>query len=849
MNTLGVVGGKSASRGRIQVGQYVARSAILVTGIILGQASLYGPSLIGEKVLLPLDILARPQIYLPRTAATAAIDAHNFVLMDLIYLGEPGRRFAVDEFRAGRWPLWNPYQFAGAPFLARFSPFALLAFSVRSPVILAWVQVAMALTAGIGAYVFFRTVLTIGFWPAAVVAWCYPLTGFYIFWQGYGLPCTVAWFPWVLLAVDAAVRHARPWAGAGLAMTTAVTIVSGNTDVAGQVLLASGLFAVWCLTERFGGTLLGRQCSPNSSSNTALALRRSQWWRSYGELVRVLLTLVVGWGLGFLMAAPHLLPMLEYTRTGSRMVRRYGGEEERPPAGIEALPQLVLPDIYGSTEAGSARLVSGNQMESSAAAYSGLLATLLLAPLAWCSQRHRSINICWIILGTISLAWVLDLPLLVPLLRLPGLNMMSHNRFVFVASFGILGMAAVGLEVLSQGKVQRQWWFWCPIGLLVGLLGWCVVGTIFPPQRIVDAMAKIMEHPHNARSLTRWDALRQISWWFSRTNLAAAVLCLVALASWLLLSFPTRSRRWFVTGLSAVMVMDLLWFASGRSAQCDWSLYYPRIPLLEKIAAATPGRVIGANCLPAALAQTAGLQDVRGYDAVDPAQYVELVMLAADHQSPQIPYALTQWLVPRILSTPPAPLRLHPIMDLLGVRYVVFRGRPRNDVKPDFIGNDYWALKNPAALPRVFVPRRVEVVADGRQRLARLASEKFDPREVAYVETTLDLPRPARGTVAIVDENSNRVAIAADMQTPGLIVLADRWDEGWTVTLGGQDTPILRVDHALRGVVVKAGKSRLEFRYQPASLKRGLWLAPAGLLAGLTWLGAGAWSGRRRRAL
>ena len=31
-------------------------------------------------------------------------------------------------------------------------------------------------------------------------------------------------------------------------------------------------------------------------------------------------------------------------------------------------------------------------MESSAAAYAGVLATLLVAPLAWCSRRHRSIN-------------------------------------------------------------------------------------------------------------------------------------------------------------------------------------------------------------------------------------------------------------------------------------------------------------------------------------------------------------------------------------------------------------------------------------------------------------------------
>jgi hypothetical protein len=297
------------------------------------------------------------------------------------------------------------------------------------------------------------------------------------------------------------------------------------------------------------------------------------------------------------------------------------------------------------------------------------------------------------------------------------------------------------------------------------------------------------------------------------------------------------------------MLADMLWFAVGRSAQCDWSLYYPRISVLEKIAAAKPGRVIGANCLPAALAQTAGLRDVRGYDAVDPARYVELLLLAADRGSPEIGYALTQWLVPKILSEPPAALRLHPVLDLLGVNYVIFRGHAPPQVKPGFVGTDYWAMRNPNALPRAFVPRQVEVVDDARKRLARLASVSFDPRNVAFVETPVDLPHSAQGTVRIVDDRYDCVTIDAEMHTAGLVVLGDRWDSGWNARLDGRDAPILRVDHALRGVVVKAGKSRMEFRYEPASLGRGMRLAGMALFASLAWLGVGMGMGRHRNSL
>ena len=54
-------------------------------------------------------------------------------------------------------------------------------------------------------------------------------------------------------------------------------------------------------------------------------------------------------------------------------------------------------------------------------------------------------------------------------------------------------------------------------------------------------------------------------------------------------------------------------------------------------------------------------------------------------------------------------------------------------------------LENNSALPRVYVPERVETIADDQERLRKMASPQFDPRQVAYVETPLasTLPEPA----------------------------------------------------------------------------------------------------------
>ena len=146
-----------------------ARLLIVLAGIILGQAILYGPSLAGRKILLPLDILAEPTYYLPHTPEVAKIELHNVARTDLIDVNEPARRFAAAELHAGRLPMWTPYNFAGAPFIwPKFSPFLALQCLTASPVVLAWSQLLAAIVTGLGAYFFCRRVLAVSFWPAAI---------------------------------------------------------------------------------------------------------------------------------------------------------------------------------------------------------------------------------------------------------------------------------------------------------------------------------------------------------------------------------------------------------------------------------------------------------------------------------------------------------------------------------------------------------------------------------------------------------------------------------------------------------------------------------------------------------
>jgi hypothetical protein len=94
--------------------------------------------------------------------------------------------------------------------------------------------------------------------------------------------------------------------------------------------------------------------------------------------------------------------------------------------------------------------------------------------------------------------------------------------------------------------------------------------------------------------------------------------------------------------------------------------------------------------------------------------------------------------------------------------------------------------------------------------------------------------------------------VRAQAARPAWLLVTESWAPGWRATLASEgsaarEVPLARGDFGFLAVRLPAGEWTVRFRYEPESLRRGLFLA------GLGWLalaaGAGArWSGRRRGA-
>ena len=86
-------------------------------------------------------------------------------------------------------------------------------------------------------------------------------------------------------------------------------------------------------------------------------------------------------------------------------------------------------------------------------------------------------------------------------------------------------------------------------------------------------------------------------------------------------------------------------------------------------------------------------------------------------------------------------------------------------------------------------------------------------------------------SVTITEYEPQRVALTAVLDHPGLVVLADTFYPGWRLTIDGAAAPIYRTNHAMRGAAVKAGTHRLVYTYEPDSVRVGLGLSIAGMIA------------------
>lgn len=213
------------------------------------------------------------------------------------------------------------------------------------------------------------------------------------------------------------------------------------------------------------------------------------------------------------------------------------------------------------------------------------------------------------------------------------------------------------------------------------------------------------------------------------------------------------------------------------------------------------------------------------------------------------------------------------LLDLLGAQYLLVpegaevpgvTDDPRLLIESTIPNAQLW--RNPHVLPRAWVVHHVEwmpplssLAVEQRTEQAFFPDEKLrDFRQDALVESRsrppwIDSLDGSKSTEEdrcfVVIERPDQVEIDVEMESPGLLILADSFDPGWraeidTVGMPARPAEIIQTNRLLRGVYLPAGEHRVIFRYRSIPLHWGraisalAWLAlifSAPILNFLSW--------------
>ncbi|HSP94305.1 MAG TPA: YfhO family protein [Thermoanaerobaculia bacterium] len=355
-------------------------------------------------LLLSSDVKSRCWPWKP---FLTAVHLHTPILTDPVWQFVPWLRFAHEEVWAGRLPIWNPHQDGGEPLLGNSQS------ALGSPLV--WPALLLGVERGWNLSLLLRILLAAAaafFWlrdlgrsrlAASLGAVGFSLSGAFVAWLQHPHTLVAAAVPLLLLFARRAARSGSRASVAAVAGATFLVLSGGHPE------------------SQLMGAIL-----------TAAIVTREA---IVGRNLRALLAPVLGAVLGVGLAAPLLLPFVEYYRLSAARLGRGRLPSTLPP---HDLIRFLLPSASGSHPIEAAASVS--------------IVLLLLVPIGLVLSRDGETRF-WAVAAAAMLVVIYENPVS---RALANSTAVLWTRFLLFVPLAFGAIASAGLDALSNRIAARE---------------------------------------------------------------------------------------------------------------------------------------------------------------------------------------------------------------------------------------------------------------------------------------------------------------------------------------------------------------------------------------------------------
>lgn len=762
--------------------------------------------------------------------------------------------FYKDSLLRFKLPLWNPYLYSGYPFLAHpynetFYPLNLLFLIMPINVGYGWILALHVFLAGIFMFLLVKYLVSDN-WAALVSALAFMFSGYTVnrIWAGhFELYTTSVWIPLIFLFFLRTIEKKSVLFAFFTGSTLAIQFFAGHNQTLFFMLM---ILTVYTLFICFESLLDGF----NRCQLSWQIYVKSGMFRNF---IAPLFLYIMVLFLFVIFAAIQLFPTLEMTRLSTRasgipfFMSAYGSF---PP---DHLIRFLIPNFYGNFlktfYAGDPIL---GEIHWEFTYYIGIIPLGLAIYSIYVGLNEKTRRALFLV--------TLFALIISGLTRLIFLNLwkvrndpVSGNHFVLpIVKF----FEGVYTGEISVGKILPLFAvFFIGIVLVFQCVKRKCIDTVKSTSKndkmilffaLLSLVGTVLAFGHYSGGLYYFlykflPAYNKFKW--PSRHLIITNFSLCVLAGYGLMRLKLKKQNFIKLVLIIVVLADLFWYGNRYLYLDNQKDFLPSPKIINYLAkdkeihriliqpVFKPNCVFECLCLEFQMNASIPLHlyNITGYDPMIIQRYHEFTNILQG--LPLNDFGNTQIKIKDLSN--------QNLLKFLNVKYMflgsdlgVYNLNMKNvEVAENFHASKLLLYKD--YLPRFMFVKMAKVANNDGELKSMLISKEFVPDKYVFLEafqSPIFINEPvnsdAKVKIDVVDYSSDQIDLEVTVAGPGYLTTSEVYYPGWKAFIDGKEAKIYRANYAFRSIFIPfSGIHRIQFRFDPESLKTGKWVTFLGI--------------------